>query len=118
MTKLAQTKQELEHALAALAAGGSGSVGNIECRVASLQQTLLDTPASSLSDIEARLQVMRSLIAGLGEPGYLMHLIDATIVDLRAMQNKTGQAGGEAGPGDSAVRGGSYSPVAATIRRP
>lgn len=104
MTNLSQTKRELEHALAALAAGGSGAVGTLECRVASLQQDLLATPAATLADIEARLQVVRALTAGLGEPGYLLQLIDATLRDLHAMRN-AGEGGGApvaaVDPGDS-----------------
>jgi hypothetical protein len=106
MTKLSQTGRELGHALAALAAGGSGALGTLECRVASLQQDLLAMPATTLADIEARLQVMRALIASLGEPGYLLQLIDATLRDLNAMRNAR-DAGGEpvaaVGADDSSV---------------
>jgi hypothetical protein len=106
MTKLLQTKRELDHALAALADGGSGAAGTLECRVASLQQALLDTPATSLDDIEARLQVIRTLAAGLGEPGYLLHLIGATLSDVHALQAAGKSAGGRRGAGDSPVSAG------------
>lgn len=106
MTKLSQTKRELDHALAALAAGGSGATGTLECRIASLQQTLLETPATSLDDIEARLQVIRTLVAGLGEPGYLLHLIDATLGDVHALRAAGKSASGRRDAGDSPVPSG------------
>lgn len=86
-------QRELAHAEAALRQPGSGALGTLECRVADLQQRLLTTPARSLGDVEARLEVIRDLVASLGEPGYLLHLVDATLADLRALAATEAQAG-------------------------
>lgn len=82
---VAQTKRELDLAQRALRTPGSGSIATLECRVAGLQEQLLATKAGTLADIEARLDVMRQLIEGLGEPGYLLHLVNATLDDVRRM---------------------------------
>ncbi|MFO1153143.1 MAG: hypothetical protein U1E42_05690 [Rhodospirillales bacterium] len=85
---LRRVKRELDLALAAAAEPGSGSVGNLECRIADLQQRLIATPAVSLTDVEARLALIRDLVAGLGPAGYLLHLVDATLTDVRALAAK------------------------------
>jgi hypothetical protein len=87
---VARLERELHAALATLDEPGAGARSTLECRVADLQQRVLATPARSLADIEARLLIMRAVAASLGEPGYLLHLIDATLADVRSM----GAAGG------------------------
>lgn len=87
---MARLERELHKAMATLDEPGAGARGTLECRVADLQQRVLLTPARSLADVEARLLVMRTVAASLGEPGYLLHLIDATLADVRSM----GAAGG------------------------
>jgi hypothetical protein len=77
--------RELRQAIVALDEPGAGARGNLECRVADLQERVLVTPAHSLSDVEARLVIMRDVAASLGEPGYLLQLIDATLADIRSM---------------------------------
>jgi hypothetical protein len=62
---------ELRRAIAALDEPGAGARGNLECRVADLQERILVTPARTLSDVEARLVIMRDVVTSLGEPGYL-----------------------------------------------
>lgn len=85
-TSVVNLERELRKAMAALDEPGAGGRANLECRVADLQQRVLATPARSLADIEARLIVIRELAASLGEPGYLLQLIDATLADIRAMR--------------------------------
>lgn len=82
---VARLERELRKAMATLDEPGAGSRGTLECRVADLQQRVLATPARSLADVEARLLVMRAVAASLGEPGYLLHLIEATLADVRSM---------------------------------
>ncbi len=84
---VARLEHELRLASAALDESGSGARANLECRVADLQQQVLATPARSLADVEARLSLIRAIAASLGEPGYLVQLIDATIADVRAMRS-------------------------------
>lgn len=84
---VARLEHELRLASADLNEPGSGARANLECRVADLQQRVLATPARSLSDVEARLCLIRDIAGSLGEPGYLVQLIDATIADVRAMQS-------------------------------
>jgi hypothetical protein len=87
-SSLRQVKQELDQALAAAADPGAGAIGNLECRVAELQQRLLAAPAASLVDVETRLVLIRDLVAGLGPPGYLLHLVEATLADVRSLAAK------------------------------
>lgn len=84
---VARLEHELRMASAALDEPGAGAQGNLECRVADLQQRVLTTPARTLSDIEARLSLIRAIAASLGEPGYLVQLVDATLADVRAMHS-------------------------------
>ena len=86
---LAETKRELDLALQALATPGAGSIGNLECRVAELQVRLL-APARSLTDVQARLTLIRDLVAGLGQPGYLLQLVSATLADVERLQGERG----------------------------
>ena len=83
---LAETKCQLDLALAALATPGAGAIGNLECRVADLQVRFLSTPARSLADVAARLTLIRDLVAGLGQPGYLLQLVNATLADVERLQ--------------------------------
>ncbi len=85
-TALSDTKRELDVARQALAEPGSGSIANLECRLADLQVRFISTPAKSLADIEARLQAIRDIVATLGREGYLLQLVDATLHDVAAMQ--------------------------------
>ncbi|MCP5365358.1 MAG: hypothetical protein H6905_09050 [Hyphomicrobiales bacterium] len=82
----ADLKRQLDHATDALKASGMGNPANLECRVSDLRDRLLSVPARSLNDLEVRLAVMRDLIAGLGPPGYLAHLVNATLDDVKEMQ--------------------------------
>lgn len=91
---VADTGRALGQALDALLVPGSGAISMLECRVAGLEEKLLATPARSLADVAARLAIIRRLVAGLGEPGYLLHLVDATLADVQAMQ--TDEAGSAA----------------------
>jgi hypothetical protein len=82
---VAGLERELRRAIAALDEPGAGARGNLECRVADLQERVLATPARTLLDVEARLVIMRDVVASLGQPGYLLQLIDATLADVRSM---------------------------------
>ena len=84
---LRQVKRELDLALAAVETG-AGARATLECRVADLQQRLIATPAALLSDVETRLVLIRDLVADLGPPGYLAHLVEATLADVRALAIK------------------------------
>jgi len=81
-------KRQLDHATDALNTSGIANPANLECRVSDLRDRLLSTPARTLADLEVRLTVMRDLVAGLGPPGYLAHLVNATLEDVRAMQTR------------------------------
>lgn len=83
---VAELERELARAMSALREPGSGAIANLECRVADLQHRLLATPARNLEDLDARLVVIRELVASLGEPGYLLHLVEATLADVRVMR--------------------------------
>ncbi|TVR80176.1 MAG: hypothetical protein EA405_11335 [Rhodospirillales bacterium] len=85
---VAALERDLAKAEAALAASGSGSLANLECRLADLQQRYLATPARSLEDLESRLRVIREVVAGMGEAGYLLHLVDAALTDVRALRDR------------------------------
>ncbi len=85
---VAATKRELDKASAALDQPGSGAVGNLECRVSDLQVRFIDTPAQSLDDIEARLELIRTMVVSLGPAGYLLNVVDATLEDVRAMRSR------------------------------
>jgi ABC-type iron transport system FetAB ATPase subunit len=85
MATLTATKTELDQATAALTEPGAGAIGSLECRVADLRQRFLATPATDLADLEARLAVIRQLVATLGQ-GYLLDLVTATLDDVRAMR--------------------------------
>lgn len=87
---VAEAKRDLDKALAALAEPGAGARANLECRVDALQVRLLDARARSLGDVEARLMAIRDVVAGLGEGGYLLNLVDAALGDVRGLM-----AGGE-----------------------
>lgn len=79
---ISRLRHELNVAQQALHEPGAGAVANLVCRVADLQQRLLSTPARSLDDVAARLEVARTIIQSLGPRGYLLDLIEACIADL------------------------------------
>jgi hypothetical protein len=83
---VSSTKRELDHATAALAEPGAGALANLECRVSDLQVRFISTPARDLADIEARLQLIREMVAALGSAGYLLNVVDATLENIRAMR--------------------------------
>ncbi len=87
---LADTKRAMDQARAALSEEGSGAVGMLECRLAGLQDTFLATPATDWRDLEARLMAIREIVVGLGEKGYLLHLVDAALADLRRLGQSPG----------------------------
>lgn len=63
-------------------------MANLECRVSDLQARFISTPAQNLDDIEARLELIRSMVTGLGPAGYLLNVVDATLNDVRAMRTR------------------------------
>jgi hypothetical protein len=83
---VAATKRELDRATAALDEPGAGTLANLECRVSDLQVRFLSTPARDLADIEARLQSIREMVVAIGDAGYLLNVVDATLEDVRAMR--------------------------------
>jgi len=87
---VASTKRELDHATAALAEPGAGTLANLECRVSDLQVQFISTPARDLADIEARLQLIREMVAAIGSAGYLLNVVVATLEDIRAMRADDG----------------------------
>lgn len=80
---IALLRRELSLAQGALVEPGAGAITDLECRVAHLQERMLSTPAQSLADIAARLQVARDIILSLGPRGYLLDLIETCIADLQ-----------------------------------
>lgn len=87
-TSVAATKRDLDKASAALDQPGSGNPANLECRVSDLQVRLISTPARSLADIEARLEVIQTMVKSLGPAGYLHNLVNATLNDVRIMREQ------------------------------
>lgn len=87
---LRDAKRELDAAAAALRSCGSAERPNIECRVASLQDRFLTRQATSLDDLAARLEVIRALVATLGEPGLLLNMVDAARADVEALKQPEG----------------------------
>lgn len=85
---VAQLRRELVAVQQALDTPGAGARGSLECRVADLQDRLLKTPAGTLADLEAKLETIRTLVAGLGPRGYLLDLTESTLADLRALRDR------------------------------
>ena len=83
---VAATKRELDRATAALDEPGAGALANLECRVSDLQVRFLSIPSRDLADIEARLQSLREMVVAIGDAGYLLNVVDATLEDVRAMR--------------------------------
>lgn len=83
---VAATKRDLDKASAALDQPGAGNLANLECRVSDLQVRFISTPARSLADIEARLELIRTMVEAAGPPGYLLNVVDATLADVRGMR--------------------------------
>ena len=94
-TTVAATKRDLDKALAALDHPGSGAPANLECRVSDLQVRFIATPARTLGDIEARLELIRTMVESLGPAGYLLNVVNATLDDVRTMRGR------DTGTGDS-----------------
>jgi hypothetical protein len=84
---LAQIGRELTLARQALHEPGAGAPGSLECRVAGLHDRFLSTPARSLADVAARLEVIRSVVEGLGPRGELLDLVEAGIADVRGLMS-------------------------------
>lgn len=82
---LVETKRQIDLAAKSLSQRGSGSIANLECRLADLQEKFVATRAVTLTDVVARLEAIREIVATLGEPGYLFHLVEATLRDVRAL---------------------------------
>ena len=85
---VAATKRDLDKASAALGEPGSGNPANLECRVSDLQVRLISTPARTLADIQARLEVIQTMIESLGPAGYLYSVVNATLKDVRTMREQ------------------------------
>ncbi len=81
-----QAKRALDKATHALEEAGAGAIGTLECRVDGLRGSFLSTPARNLDDIQARLELIRDLVRTLGEPGFLHHVVEATIRDVEALK--------------------------------
>lgn len=95
-TSVAATKRDLDKALAALDQPGAGALANLECRVSDLQVRFISTPARTLFDIEARLELIRMMVESLGPAGYLLNVVNATLDDVRTMRPRdTGTGDGE-----------------------
>ena len=88
---IARLARELNFAQQALDEPRAGATGNLECRVADLQERLISTPARSLDDIAARLEVARGIALSLGPRGYLLNLIEACIGDLHTLADMAAQ---------------------------
>ena len=90
--QLAALARALDATTAELAAAPASMVANLECRLAGLQDRFLVTRAVTRADLQARLTQIRSIVAGLGEAGYLLHLVDAARADVAALQRAADQA--------------------------
>ena len=66
-TSVARTKRDLDKAAAALEEPGAGSRANLECRLSDLQVQFISTSARSLADVEARLVLIRDMVAAFSE---------------------------------------------------
>jgi hypothetical protein len=86
---ITRLKRELNAAQQALREPGAGAPANLECRVADLQERLLSTPARTLGDVAARLDVARTIVRSLGPRGYLLDLIETCIADLGILADAT-----------------------------
>lgn len=86
---LTRTKQVMDQTSAAIAEESSGAIGMLECRLASLQDTFLATPARDWRDLEARILAIREIVTALGEKGYLAHLVDAALKDVQDLGNRS-----------------------------
>jgi hypothetical protein len=80
-------KRDVDRAAAALSGAEVSMQANLTCRLAELQERALRTRAVSLDDLEARLLMIREIVAKLGPAGFLLHLVDAALDDLRAMKD-------------------------------
>ncbi len=87
---VAATKRDLDKAMAALDQPGAGALANLECRAGDLRVRFISTPAQTLDDIEARLELIRTMVASIGPAGYLLNVVDATLDDVRGMRLRGG----------------------------
>lgn len=85
---LGELKREIDHAMNALPKIETSALSNLMCRISDLQSRFLGTEARTLADLEIRLGMIRDIVAGLGEPGFLLHLIDAALNDVRLLQGQ------------------------------
>jgi hypothetical protein len=83
---LRELKRTLDQATSALESAEAAMLPNLMCRVSDLQDRFLKAEARSLGDVEARLTAIRDLVRGLGPAGFLLHLVDAAIADVRALR--------------------------------
>lgn len=86
--RLGELKREIDHAMSALPKIETSALSNLMCRISDLQSRFLGTEARTLADLEIRLGMIREIVAGLGEPGFLLHLIDAAMKDVRSLQGQ------------------------------
>lgn len=85
---LQQIGRELLLAEEALRQPSAGAIGSLECRVAGLRDELLATPALSLDDLVAKLEVLRAVISTTLGEGYLLDLCQAIVRDARTLPSK------------------------------
>lgn len=88
--RLAELKREIDHAMNALPKIETSALSNLMCRISDLQSRFLGTEARTLAELEIRLGMIRDIVAGLGEPGFLLHLVDAAVNDVRGLQGQKG----------------------------
>jgi hypothetical protein len=85
---LGELKREIDHAMNALPKIETSALSNLMCRISDLQSRFLGTEARTLAELEIRLGMIRDIVAGLGEPGFLLHLVDAAVKDVRVLQGQ------------------------------
>ena len=88
--RLAELKREIDHAMSALPKIETSALSNLMCRISDLQSRFLGAEARTLAELEIRLGMIRDIVAGLGEPGFLLHLVDAAVNDVRGLQSRKG----------------------------
>lgn len=87
---LGELKREIDHAMSALPRIETSALSNLMCRISDLQARFLGAEARTLAELEIRLGMIRDIVAGLGEPGFLLHLVDAAVNDVRSLQGQKG----------------------------
>lgn len=86
--RLGELKREIDHAMSALPKIETSALSNLMCRISDLQSRFLGTEARTLAELEIRLGMIREIVVGLGEPGFLLHLVDAAVRDVRGLQGQ------------------------------